>query len=151
MGILDFIAKAQENVNNAQKKIEDLQKRIETTPPESFFEKKKQAPHKKGKPKQTPSPFNAEQQILAQRDSLKSEGIKEYTFIANSNCCDICAKLNRKHFLLSKLEIGVNAPPMHDGCSCAIAPYFDRKEHEDWLDFLSKGGTTKEWEKRKKH
>ena len=151
MGILDFIAKAQENVNNAQKKIDDLQKRIETTPVESFFEKKKQAPNKKGKPKQTPSPYNAEKQILAQRDSLKRNGFNKYEYIANSNCCEICAKLNGKNFLLSKLEIGVNAPPMHDGCSCSIAAHSDRKEYEDWLDFLSKGGTTKEWEKRKKH
>lgn len=146
MRILDFIAKAQENVNNAQKKIEDLQKRIETTPLESFFEKQKQAPkpnkeekpkqHKKGKPRQTPRPFNAEQQILAQRDNLKSDGIKEYEFMANSGCCEICAKLNGKHFALSKLEIGVNAPPMHDGCRCAIAGYFDRKEYEKWLNSL---------------
>ena len=161
MGILDFIAKAQENVNNAQKKIEDLQKRIETTPPESFFEKKKQAPklnkeektkqHITEKPRQAPNQYNAEQQILAQRDSMKRNGFNEYEFLANRNCCEICAKLNGKHFLVSELKIGVNAPPMHDGCSCSIAAHSDRKEYEDWLDFLSKGGTTKEWEKRKKH
>lgn len=161
MGILDFIAKAQANINNAQKKVYDLQKRIETTPAESFFEKKKQAPasvkeekpkpHKENKPRQTKKPHDAEQQILALRDSMKRNGFNEYEYIANSNCCEICAKLNGKHFLVSELKIGVNAPPMHDGCSCSIAAYSDRKEYEDWLDFLSKGGTTKEWEKGKKH
>lgn len=161
MGILDFITKAQENVNNAQKKIDDLQKRIEATPVESFFNKKKQAPklnkecepkqHKMEKTRQAPTPYNAEQQILALRDSMKRNGFDEYEYIANSNCCEICAKLNGNHFLVSELKMGVNAPPMHDGCSCSIAAHSDRKEYEDWLDFLSKGGTTKEWEKRKKH
>lgn len=90
-------------------------------------------------------------QIIAMRDSLVRNGFVEYEYLANRNCCEICAKLNRKHFALSKLEIGVNAPPMHDGCSCSIAAYSDRKEYDEWLNHLSKGGTTKEWEKRKKH
>ena len=90
--------------------------------------------HTKPKPDRTIEGISA--QIIAQRDSLKSEGIKEYTFIANSNCCEICAKLNEKHFLVSELKIGVNAPPMHDGCRCSIAAYFDRKEYDDWLNNL---------------
>ena len=289
MGILDFIAKtqerlmakAQERLNNAQKKIDDLQKRIETTPLETFFEKpktvqdnaepkqsrtakriikrfyadypeppyisnerkanwikeaemfpsqciipksmmeryadgllpghiymlywlkrykNKKVPayfeykygldfdkektylcengylgdnykptqkgeeaitnhfdviqnHKKPKQEQTTEQTieDISPQIIAMRDSLARNGFNEYEFLANRNCCEICAKLNGKHFLLSKLEIGVNAPPMHDGCSCSIAAYSDRKEYDDWLDFLSKGGTTKQWEKRKKH
>lgn len=64
-------------------------------------------------------------QILAQRDSIKSNGFKEYEFIANSDCCEICAALNGKHFRLSALKIGVNAPPMHEGCSCSICAYED--------------------------
>lgn len=90
--------------------------------------------HTKPKPDRSIEGISA--QILAQRDSLKSDGIKEYEFMANSGCCEICAKLNGKHFALSKLEIGVNAPPMHDGCRCAIAGYFDRKEYEKWLNSL---------------
>lgn len=126
MGIFDFIAKAQKKLNDAQKKIDDLQKRIEATPVETFFERKKQAP----------ASVNAEQQILAQRDSMKRNGFNEYEYIANSNCCEICAKLNGKHFIVSALKIGVNAPPMHDGCRCSIAAYFDRKEYDDWLNNL---------------
>jgi SPP1 gp7 family putative phage head morphogenesis protein len=143
MGILDFITKAQEKLN-------DVQKKIDTNSLESIFEKKKQTLNPNKEKKQTTKTINAEQQILALRDSFVRNGFVEYEYLANSNCCDICAKLNRKHYHLSKLEIGVNAPPMHDGCRCSIAAWSDDKEYEDWLDYLSKGGTTKEWEKRKK-
>jgi SPP1 gp7 family putative phage head morphogenesis protein len=64
-------------------------------------------------------------QILAARDNILANGFKKYEFIANSNCCEVCAKLDGKHFPVSKLNIGVNAPPMHEGCSCAIAAYED--------------------------
>lgn len=77
-------------------------------------------------------------QILAQRDKMIKDGCKEYVFIANSDCCEICAKLNDKHFLLSELKIGVNAPPMHEGCSCSIAAYSDDAEYEAWLNRKSK-------------
>lgn len=73
-------------------------------------------------------------QILAIRDNIKKQGFKEYEFIANRRCCEICGELNGKHFPLSKLNIGVNAPPMHEGCCCSIVAYSDRKEYEDWLN-----------------
>lgn len=66
-------------------------------------------------------------QILAARDSMIANGFKKYEFIANKDCCEVCAKLDGKHFLISSLEIGVNAPPMHEGCSCSIAAYESRK------------------------
>lgn len=75
-------------------------------------------------------------QILALRDSLKKNGFKEYEFIANSDCCSVCGELNGKHFPVSKLKIGVNAPPMHEGCSCSIAAYSDREEYDQWLNSL---------------
>ena len=84
-------------------------------------------------------------QILAQRDSILKNGFTEYIFIANSGCCESCSKLNNKHFPVSELKIGVNAPPMHDKCRCSIAAWEDDEEYEAWLDFLSKGGTTKQW------
>jgi len=74
------------------------------------------------------------EQILKQRDSFVRNGFKEYIFIANSDCCDICKQLDKKHFKVSKLEIGVNAPPMHDGCRCSIASYSDREKYEKWLN-----------------
>ena len=89
-------------------------------------------------------------QIIAQRDSLLRNGFKRYEFIANSDCCSVCGELNGKHFSLQKLEIGVNAPPMHEGCSCSIAAWSDRREYEEWLNFISKGGTTDEYNNKKR-
>lgn len=92
----------------------------------------------------------ATKQILNLRDNIRKNGFDEYEYIANRNCCKICAALNGKHFPLSEFKIGVNAPPMHEGCSCSIAAYSDRAEYEARLDFLSKGGTTKQWEAMKR-
>ena len=89
-------------------------------------------------------------QTLTQRDSMVRNGFSKYEFIANRGCCDICAKLNGKHFAISKLKIGVNAPPMHEGCRCSIASYMSNAEYEAWLNHLDKGGTTADWEKAKK-
>ena len=75
-------------------------------------------------------------QTLSQRDSFIRNGFKKYTFIANKDCCEICAKLDGKRFSVSSLKIGVNAPPMHEGCSCAIAAYSDRSEYDKWLNSL---------------
>lgn len=66
-------------------------------------------------------------QILKQRDDIRRNGFKRYVFIANRNCCPICADLDGKSFPISKLKIGVNAPPMHDGCTCSIAAWEDGK------------------------
>lgn len=75
-------------------------------------------------------------QIIAQRDSFIRNGFKEYTYIANKDCCGICAKLNGKHFPVSSLKIGVNAPPMHDKCKCSIAAHSNRAEFDKWLNNL---------------
>lgn len=89
-------------------------------------------------------------QIIAQRDNIERNGFKGYTFHANRDCCNACAALNGKHFPVSKFKIGVNAPPIHDGCRCSISAYDDDSDYEAWLDHLAKGGTTKEWNKRKR-
>ena len=71
---------------------------------------------------------------MAQRNSFIKNGFKEYEFIANSGCCEICAELNGKHFAISDFKIGVNAPPMHEGCRCSIAAYEDEKAYREWLN-----------------
>lgn len=73
-------------------------------------------------------------QILAARDNMLKNGFTEYEFIANHDCCSVCARLNGKHFPIAKLEIGVNAPPMHDGCKCSVSSYENDSEYEAWLD-----------------
>ena len=75
-------------------------------------------------------------QILAQQKSLTRNGFTEYEFIANRDCCSLCGELNGKHFRVSDLVIGVNAPPMHEGCRCSIAGWSDRSEYDKWLNSL---------------
>lgn len=102
------------------------------------------------------STFNAERlmrtelarvQTEAQKQSFERNGFDEYTFIVNGGCCDICQGLSGKHFKVSKMMPGENAPPMHPHCRCSTAAYSDRAEYEEWLDFLEKGGTTEEYNK----
>ena len=87
-------------------------------------------------------------QTEAQKQSFERNGFKMYTFLANSGCCGDCQALNGKHFNLKDMMPGLNAPPIHAFCRCSTAAYEDSKEYDDWLDFLSKGGTTAEWEKK---
>lgn len=89
-------------------------------------------------------------QTEAQQQSFERNGFTEYTFIALADCCDICAEINGKHFKVKDMMPGENAPPMHPHCRCSTAAYEDSDEYEDWLDFLSKGGTTEEYNKLKK-
>lgn len=89
-------------------------------------------------------------QTEAQKQSFVRNGFTEYEFVVNGGCCDICAALSGKHFKVSKMMPGENAPPMHPHCRCSTAAWEDDAEYEAWLDFLDKGGTTAEWEKFKK-
>lgn len=89
-------------------------------------------------------------QTEAAKQSYERNGNEEYIFLAlnpevNSVICDECKKLDGQHFKVADMKPGENAPPMHPRCHCSTAPYVDRKEYEAWLDFLSKGGTTAEW------
>lgn len=88
-------------------------------------------------------------QTEAQKQSFERNGFEEYTFLALGTACPICRALDGKHFKVSKMMYGTNAPPMHPNCRCSVAAYEDSEDYEDWLDFLSKGGTTEEWNKMK--
>lgn len=150
MGLFDFIKKkANTSTEILTKKVAEMQKAIETTPIDVLLKEKAQQ-KKQAKPERADDEVC--RQIYKQRDSIRKNGFEEYEFIANTGCCEVCAALNNKHFPLSEFKIGVNAPPMHEGCSCSIAAYSNDDEYEAWLDFVSNGGTTKEWEamKRKK-
>lgn len=96
-------------------------------------------------------------QTGAQEQSFVKNGFGKYQFIVNSGCCPICEEVaNRKTkygigiYLVEDMMPGKNAPPMHPWCRCSTAAYDDDDEYEAWLDFLDKGGTTEEWNKRKK-
>lgn len=88
-------------------------------------------------------------QIEAQKQSYIRNGFAEYTYIAcgASDCCDICKALDGKHFKIKDMMPGENAPPTHPNCHCSTSAYEDSKEYDAWLDYLSQGGTTAEWEK----
>ena len=103
--------------------------------------------------------FNAERlmrtelarvQTEAQKQSFERNGFTEYEFIVNGGCCDICAGLSGKHFKVSKMMPGENAPPMHPHCRCSTAAYEDSAEYNAWLEYLNNGGTTVSWENRLK-
>lgn len=84
-------------------------------------------------------------QTEAQKQSFIRNGFKEYEFIVNGDCCDICAGLSGKHFKVDKMMPGENAPPIHPHCRCSTAAYEDSKDYEAWLDYLDKGGSTKSY------
>ena len=89
-------------------------------------------------------------QTEAQKQSFLRNGFTQYTFLALGNACQDCRALDGKHFKLKKMMPGENAPPMHPFCRCSISAYEDSEDYEAWLDFLDKGGTTEEWNKRRK-
>lgn len=86
-------------------------------------------------------------QTEAQKQSFERNGFEEYEFIVNGGCCEICAGLNGKHFKVKDMLPGENAPPMHPFCRCSTAAHEDSAEYNAWLEHLSNGGTTAEWEK----
>ncbi len=89
-------------------------------------------------------------QSEASKRSMEENGFEEYEFMAEGTACPICRALDGKHFRVKDMLPGTNAAPMHPNCRCDVTPYIDRKEFENWLDFLDKGGTTEEWNKQKK-
>ena len=95
-------------------------------------------------------------QTEAQKQSFERNGFEKYIFIVNGGCCDICEEAKNKDighgkgvYLVKDMMPGENASPMHPHCRCSAAAYSDRKEYEEWLDFLEKGGTTEEYNKLK--
>jgi SPP1 gp7 family putative phage head morphogenesis protein len=145
MKLFDFLKQAQEKADALQKKADTITEQLKNGQITTLSEMLKPVPQKRDV-----SNEDISRQILRQRDGLLKNGFTEYEYVANRDCCAFCAALNRKHFPISSLKIGVNAPPMHDGCRCSISSYADDREYESWLNFLANGGTTAEWEKAKK-
>lgn len=84
-------------------------------------------------------------QIEAQKLSYLENDFEEYEYIAEPTACPICKVLDGKHFKVAKMLSGENAAPMHPHCRCSTAPYSDRKEFDEWLNYLENGGTTEQW------
>lgn len=63
----------------------------------------------------------------AQQKCFNFLGVKEYEFVAtlDDRTSEICQDMDGKHFKLTEMKPGTNAPPMHCNCRSCIAPYFD--------------------------
>ena len=66
-------------------------------------------------------------QSLAQKDAFKTLGVEEYEIVAtlDTKTSDICREMDGKHFKLDDFTPGATAPPFHNRCRTATAPYFD--------------------------
>ena len=79
-------------------------------------------------------------------DSYKASGVERYVYLAvNPRACPICRELDGKDFAVSEAEPAKNAPPMHPRCHCTTAPYVDEDDYNAWLNYLSQGGRTSDW------
>jgi SPP1 gp7 family putative phage head morphogenesis protein len=95
-------------------------------------------------------------QTEAQKQSFERNGYDKYIFIVNAGCCGHCEEVANNDvgygkgvYLVKDMMPGLNAPPLHPHDRCSTAAYSDRKEYEEWLDFLANGGTTEEYEQQK--
>ncbi|MCL2757214.1 MAG: minor capsid protein [Coriobacteriia bacterium] len=61
--------------------------------------------------------------------SYVGAGIQEYEFLAvlDSRTCPLCGSLDGKIFKLSERMVGVNFPPIHEGCRCTTIGYFGKE------------------------
>ena len=63
----------------------------------------------------------------AQQDCFTNLGVEEYEFVTtlDRHTSEICREMDGKHFKLSDMKIGTNAPPLHPRCRSCNAPYFE--------------------------
>lgn len=51
----------------------------------------------------------------------RREGVKHYEILCGDDSCDLCKSFKNKHLFVSKARIGINFPPLHNGCRCRIS------------------------------
>jgi hypothetical protein len=73
-------------------------------------------------------------QTEAQKQSYKRNDFDEYIFLALGTACPICRALDEKHFKVTQMLPGTNAPPMHPRCRCSTAGYMDSIDYAAWID-----------------
>ncbi len=80
--------------------------------------------------------FNAKRLVLteqayftsvAQKDAFAELDVDEYEIVAtlDGRTSEICQEMDGKHFPVSQMAPGVNAPPFHVFCRSTTCPYFD--------------------------
>lgn len=77
-------------------------------------------------------------QVAIQEKSYQEYGIEEFEFVAEPSACDACKPLDGKIFEVSKLTVGLNAPPIHPHCRCSTVPHVDREALERRLAEIDK-------------
>lgn len=55
-------------------------------------------------------------------DSYERMGEDKYEVLANQADDDSCSPYDKKTFLISEAQVGVNFPPFHPNCKCCIIP-----------------------------
>ena len=90
-------------------------------------------------------------QTEAQMQSFKRNGFDEYTFLALGTACEVCKRIDGKHFKVEKANSGINMPPMHPNCRCSTSAYMDDEDYEAWLNsYKDHGLTWDEWRLQRK-
>lgn len=85
-------------------------------------------------------------QTEAQMQSFKRNGFDEYTFLALGTACEVCKRIDGRHFKVEKANSGINMPPMHPNCRCSTSAYLDDEDYEAWLNgYKDHGLTFEEW------
>lgn len=77
-----------------------------------------------------------EELILMQKESMKRNGFKHYIIVPCKDACEVCKDFSRKYYPVSKMEIGKNAPPFHEGCRCSVSAYEDPVAYEKRIKSL---------------
>ena len=75
-------------------------------------------------------------QTAIQKDSIESNGIEQYEYIAEPSACEKkCRPLDGKIYRLDKMVVGKNAPVLHPNCRCRISGYVSSDDmYKNWLD-----------------
>lgn len=92
------------------------------------------------------------------QEAYKATGVKQYEIVAtlDSHTSAICQEMDGKRFPISKMEVGVTAPPFHPWCRTTTAPYDPDFEgilspekraarDGDGKTYLTEARTYKEW------
>lgn len=58
-------------------------------------------------------------------DGYKAFGVDELEVSSEPNCCEVCQGFNGKRFAVNQAVEGINAPPFHPFCKCAVIPVVD--------------------------
>ena len=82
-------------------------------------------------------------------ESYRQSGVERYVYLAvNPRACPICRRLNGKDYAVEGAEVANEdhpLPPMHPRCHCTTAPYVEEDDYNAWLNYLSQGGRTSDW------